>query len=53
MSKRIDQRVISNVFDYITIKQTETILMQMKKSICMVKVKLTGTGFFCFINYEN
>ena len=53
MSKRIDQQVISNAFDYITIKQTETILMQMKKSICMVKGKLTGTGFFCFINYEN
>ena len=35
------------------LKQIEIILMQMKKSICMIIGKSTGTGFFCRINYEN
>jgi len=31
----------------------ETILMQMKKSICKIDGKLMGTGFFCRIKYDN
>ena len=53
MSERTDVIVISDTVGYVTTKQMETILMQMKKSICMIKGKPTGTGFFCRINYEN
>ena len=53
MSERTEEIVISDVVDYVTIKQMETILMQMKRSICMIKGKSIGTGFFCRINYEN
>ena len=53
MSERTDVMVISDVVGYVTTKQMEKILMQMKKSICMIKGKSTGTGFFCRINYEN
>ena len=53
MSERTDVLVISDAVSYVTTKQMETILMQMKKSICMIKGKSTGTGFFCRINYEN
>ena len=27
--------------------------LQLQKSICKIKGKLIGTGFFCYINYEN
>ena len=53
MSERTDEIVISDTVGYVTIKQMETILMQMKRSICMIKGKSTGIGFFCRINYEN
>ena len=53
MSERTDVLVISDAVGYVNTKQMETILMQMKKSICMIKGKSTGTGFFCRINYEN
>ena len=53
MSERTNVIVISDTVGYVTTKQMETILMQMKKSICMIKGKSTGTGFFCHINYEN
>ena len=53
MSERTEELVISNSVGYVTIKQMETILMQMKRSICMIKGKSIGTGFFCRINYEN
>ena len=53
MSERTNVLVISDAVSYVTIKQMETILMQMKKSICMITGKSTGTGFFCRINYEN
>ena len=53
MSERTDVIVISDAVGYVTIKQMETILMEMKKSICMIKGKSSGTGFFCRINYEN
>ena len=36
-----------------TIKQMETILKQMKRSICMIKGKSAGTGFFYRIINEN
>ena len=53
MSERIDEGIIEGAVDYVTIRQTQTILMQMKESICKIKGKLKGTGFFCHINYEN
>ena len=53
MSERIDEGIIKEAIDSITIKQTEEILNQMKKSICKIKGKFTGTGFFCYINYED
>ena len=52
MLERIDEGIIKEAVDSITIKQTEEILNQMKKSICKIKGKLTGTGFFCYINYK-
>ena len=52
MSERIDEGIIEGAVDYVTIRQTQTILMQMKESICKIKGKLKGTGFFCHINYE-
>ena len=53
MSEKSDEIVISDAVGYVTKKQLETILMQMKKSICMIKRKTLGTGFFYLLNYEN
>ena len=53
MQERTNVLVISDIVDFITIKQMEIILLQMKKTICMIKGKSIGTGFFCSINYEN
>ena len=40
--------------DYVSISGTETILNQMRNSICKIKMNQTnGTGFFCKIPYEN
>ena len=50
MSEIIDKGTILGAVEYITIKQTEKILTQMKKSICKIQGKLIGTGFFCYIN---
>ena len=52
MEVRIDEGIIKDAVDSITIKQTEEILKQMKQSICKVKGIMTGTGFFCYINYK-
>ena len=52
MEERIEEGIIKESIDSITIKQTEEILNQMKNSICKIKGKATGTGFFCYINYE-
>ena len=39
---------------YVSISGTETILNQMKNSICKIRINQTnGTGFFCKIPYEN
>ena len=53
MLERIDEGTIKEAIDFVTIKQTEEILNQMKNSICKIKGKSTGTGFFCYINYED
>ena len=53
MSERTDELIIPDTLDFITRKQTETISIQMEKSICMIKGKSTGTGFFCCLNFEN
>ena len=53
MSERIDEGIIKGAVDIVTIKQTQKILMQMEGSICKIKAKLEGTGFFCRIKYEN
>ena len=51
MEVRIDEGIMDESVTFITIKQTEEILKQMKQSICKIKGKLIGTGFFCYINY--
>ena len=50
----IERRVV-NYPEYINIKGTETILEQMKKSICKINLGngKSGTGFFCDIPYKN
>ena len=53
MSERTDERRTTDAVDFVAIKQNETISMQLQKSICEIKGKLIGTGFFCYINYEN
>ena len=54
MSERIDEgTTTTGAVDFVTIKQREIISMQLQKSICKIKGKLIGTGFFCYINYEN
>ena len=53
MSERTDEGTTTDTVDFVTIKQKETISMQLQKSICKIKGKLIGTGFFCYINYEN
>ena len=52
MEEIIEEGIIKEGVDFITIKQTEEILNQMKKSICKINGTKTGTGFFCYINYE-
>ena len=53
MSERTVEGTTTGAVDSLAIKQRETISMQLQKSICQIKGKLTGTGFFCYINYEN
>ena len=53
MSERTDEGTITDAVDFVAIKQREIISMQLQKSICKIKGKLIGTGFFCYINYEN
>jgi WD40 repeat protein len=53
MSERTDKGATTCAVDFVTIKQREIISMQLQKSICKIKGKLPGTGFFCYINYEN
>ena len=49
-----DEKKIKGSPDYISISGTETILNQMKNSICKIKINQTnGTGFFCKIPYGN
>ena len=50
MSEIIDEGTIKGAVDFVKIKGMETILIQIKKSICMIRGKLIGTGFFCGIN---
>ena len=52
MSERREEGIIKGAVDIVTIKQTQNILMQMEGSICKIKGKLIGTGFFCHIKYE-
>ena len=53
MSERTDEGTTTDAVDSLAIKQKEIISMQLQKSICKIKGKLIGTGFFCYINYEN
>ena len=53
MNDRVDEGDIKGSIDTITIGQTETILKQMKKSICKITLPTkTGTGFFCKLEYK-
>ena len=53
MSERTVEGTTTDAVDFVAIKQKEIISMQLQKSICQIKGKLIGTGFFCYINYEN
>ena len=53
MSERTDEGTTTGAVDSLAIKQKEIISMQLQKSICKIKGKLAGTGFFYHINYEN
>ena len=53
MPERTDEGIITGAVDFVKIEQREIISMQLQKSICKIKGKLTRTGFFCYINYEN
>ena len=46
MSERTDKGTTTGSVDFVTIKQKEIISMQLQKSICEIKGKSTGTGFF-------
>ena len=53
MNDGVDEGDIKGSIDTITIGQTETILKQMKKSICKITLPTkTGTGFFCKLEYK-
>ncbi len=55
LGKRIiyEKKIIIN-HDPITINQTNSIIKQLKESVCKVKIQNTeATGFFCKINYKN
>ena len=54
MQEIIKEKYINNSIIPITLKSTETILNQMKNSICKIKKDNTiGTGFFCTIPYKS
>ena len=49
-----EEKKIKNSPDYVSISGMQTILNQMKNSICKIKINnINGTGFFCKIPYEN
>ena len=49
-----EEKKIKGSPDYVSISGTETIMNQMKNSICKIKINQTnGTGFFCKIPYGN
>ena len=47
MSERTVEGTRTGAVDSLAIKQKEIISMQLQKSICKIKGKLTRTGFFC------
>ena len=53
MEERTEEGKIKGAIDLITLEKTEKISEQMKTCICKVYGNLTGTGFFCKIQYEN
>ena len=48
----IKEKLIESSPKPVTIQGTETILSQMKNSICKI-YKCNGTGFFCNIKFQN
>ena len=54
MEKRIEEGEIKGAIESITMKQTQTILNQMNKSICKILgEEKNGTGFFCKLDIDN
>ena len=53
MEERIEEGLIKGSINSLTIKETEEILNQMKKSICKIRGKGIGTGFFCELNIDD
>ena len=50
MANKIEEGQVYGSINYISIKETEIILKQMKMSICKIFGKKMGTGFFCNVN---
>ena len=53
METRIDEGEINGAIEHVTMKQTEIILNQMKKSVCKILGTKYGTGFFCELKINN
>ena len=54
MEKRIEEGEIKGAIESITMKQAQTILNQMNRSICKILgEEKNGTGFFCKLDIDN
>ena len=53
MDDRIEEGYIPGTINSIPIDKVKKILDQMKNSVCKIKGKKIGTGFFCKILYNN
>ena len=54
MEKIIKEKSLDNYPLPVTIENTNKILNQLKKCVCKIKTKYgNGTGFFCYIPYNN
>ena len=53
MENKIEEGNIKDAIDTIPVEKLDRISEQMKKCICKIQGKQTGTGFFCKISYKN
>ena len=53
MEEKIEEGEINGAIEPATMRQIETILNQMKKSVCKILEPKYATGFFCNIEINN